>query len=101
MYQVAVNRPLQVPCAVFPIGSLQQKEIPRRSGYVKHEGRCIGGTEDPLLHHVQLERQNLAQLSIAQWLEDNRFVDAVDELGRELAPRGFQTSARNAADQRF
>src|SRR6476469_5215418 len=41
------------------------------------------------LHPLQLKHHDVAQLLAAQLPEDNRFIDAVQELGPEVLAQGF------------
>ena len=71
----------------------------RRLGQREHERRPAGRAEDALLHDVQFDRQDLAQLGFAQRPEHHHLVDAVHELRRELAPRRFHARARDLVGQ--
>ena len=76
-----------------------QEESLHFRGAAKHE--LIGGSchEDTLLHHTQLDFQDLFQVLGTQSLEHHRFVDAVHELRSEFPSSRFDRGAINFLNQ--
>ena len=84
-----------MPRAIFRIRALVQQESFHFRGAAKHE--LIGGSchQDALLHHAQLDFQNLFEVFGTQGLEHHRLVDAVHEFRSEFPSRRFDRSAIN------
>src|SRR5579862_4991546 len=84
-----LDRPLQVARAVFEVSPFAQEEFPGRLSKAEEEAP-LGGFEDALLHHSQLDLENLLQLLRPQRMENDDFVDAVHKLGREFSLGSFR-----------
>ncbi len=69
------------------------------SGDMNHERLAGGSRLDSLLHHLKLNVNDPAQLLLAQRFEDDDFVQAVDELRRELPAGGSETGARHPVSE--
>src|SRR3954451_22869737 len=75
--------------AIFRIGTFLQQELFYRGSAAEDELVVAGRLQDALLHHSQFNLEDLLQMFRAQGLEDDNLVDAVHELGGELATRSF------------
>ena len=93
--QVAFDRPLQVPRTVTRVSALPKQKLLRVSRTIEHKLVGARSHEHALLHHAEFDLKNLRQMFVAQRLEHHRLVDAVHELGRELAPRCLDRGALN------
>ena len=94
-HDVPLDRTLQVARAVFGIRALLQQKAFRFRSAVEHELVCARRHQDALLHHPQLDLEDLLQVLRTQGLEHHDLVNAVHELRRELPARRFYRGAIN------
>ena len=97
--QRAFDGPLQVPRAVLQVGAFAKQVVLARSRSARRRKPVGSEPEDALLHVVQFEVEDPAQLGLAERPEDHHLVDAVHELRRELAARGLHAGARDLVRQ--
>ena len=76
-----------MPRPIPRIGSLFQQILFHLGGAVKYKLIRARGHQHALLHHAQLDIQNLLQMLIPQRLEHDCLVDPVHELRSKLPPR--------------
>src|SRR5581483_10848876 len=86
-YHVPLDRAFQVTGPVLGISPLMEQEALHLRGAIEHELVGSGGHQDALLHHPELDLQNLLQVLGTERPEYHYFVDAVHELRREFPPR--------------
>ena len=89
---VALDGTLEVTRAVALVRALLQEEITALFGNAEKE-LAFGGFEDALLHHGQLDIENLFELFALERVENHDLVEAVQEFGGELAARRFDGGA--------
>ena len=90
---MALDSAFQVPRSIFRICAFMQQESLHFRSAAKHELIGRSRHQDTLLHHAQLNFQNLFQVLGTQSLEHYRLVDAVHELGSKFAPCRFDCGA--------
>src|SRR5580693_5583847 len=90
-----LNRPLQVSRTVTRVGAFLQQELLHTGSAIEYKLVGARGHQHALLHHAEFDIKNLSQVLVPKSLEHHRLVDAVHELGRELAPSSFDCSALN------
>src|SRR5271165_5734433 len=88
-----LNGPLQMTRAILHVRPLADEELFYRRRATEHELVGAGGLKNPLLHHSQLDFEDLFQVFGTQGAKDHDFVDAVHELGRKLAAGGIYRGA--------
>src|SRR5438067_1547655 len=88
LYEQALDRALQVPRAIPGIASFHQQKRPGTLDDIKQERLAGGSRLDTLLDHLKLNINDPAQLLSTESFEDYDLVQTVDELRRELSPRG-------------
>src|ERR1700723_3075051 len=88
---VPLDRALQVPRAIFHVRAFFQQKVPRRLRYAEQES-SLCRLQHALLHHPQLDFQNLFQLCRTQRMEHHGLVNAVHEFRREFPLGGFRSS---------
>ena len=89
---VAFDGALKVTRAVALVRAFLQEEVAAWFGDAEKE-LAFGGFKDALLHHGQLDIENLLELFALEWVEDHNLVQAVHEFGGELAARRFDGGA--------
>ena len=99
-HNVPFDCPLQVARSVFRIRALREQIIFDLRRAVENELVRPGSHQHPLLHHAELDFQNLFQVFRTQRFEDHNLIDAVHELGREFAPGRVNSSAVDLLVQR-
>ena len=77
---IALDGALQMACTVALVRAFLQKEIAARVGDAKEEF-SVGGVQDALLDHAQLDVEDLLELLALQRVEDDQLVQAVHEFG--------------------
>src|SRR5262249_32460567 len=85
----ALNGALRVAGSILPIRALDEQKALHFGCTAKNKLTVAGSLQDALLHHAQLDFQNLLEVFGAQHLEDHSLIDAVHELGREFSARCF------------
>src|SRR5215831_20709093 len=92
--QQALNRALQMPCAVSAVQAFPQQDAlgPLRTLEYKLGSRKI---HDSLLHCIEFKVKDLSQMTFLQRAKDHHLVDAVHEFRRKLAPCSFDGGTAN------
>src|SRR5262245_44460976 len=78
-----------MPGSVANVGALAQQVVLSRDCHRKSERHVVARLPDTALQRTKFDVQNLAQIVISQRMENNGFVDSVDELGREASACRF------------
>src|SRR3954468_6972382 len=82
-----------MPRTIFRVGSFDEKEFLYLRRAAEDELAIARRLQNALLHHAEFYLEDLFQVLSLQHLEDNHLVDAIHELGRELATCGFVRGA--------
>ena len=85
----------EMPRSVLRIGAFGEKEVLYLRRAVEDELMRARGHQHSLLDHPQFDFEDLLEVLGTQRLEDDDLVDAVHELGRELAARRVHGRASN------
>src|SRR5207245_11205314 len=83
IYNVPLNRPLQMPRAILQVSPFSQQILPR---FRRHPEQKLPPRrlQHPLLHYPQLNLQNLLQLLRPQGMKHHHLVQPVHEFRRKL-----------------
>ena len=93
LHEQALDRPLEMARLILQIESFLQQELFTVVRYREHESPIARGVDNPLLHCVQLDIQDTAQLALAERLENYDLVQPVDELRSEPPARRLDSAA--------
>ncbi len=89
---MALDRALQVPCAIALVRAFLQEELFTRAGHAEQE-LAFGCFQHPLLDLSQFDIQHFLELFFPKWMKNHHFVETIHEFGRKLAAGGFDGGA--------